>query len=549
MHNGPNGSVLLRHTTEALPTHLIVVNLDPRLHDAIEEMAAFLPAFGVTILHVHDGEDATVRISEINEAQMIRMMPDLSSIDLGDPYPWARATYRFHRPALTHALRTAFKSWADDRKQDRTVLLFAGAPRTPVEAALLGELPLDAQALFYRRCGALPLVLRFLIAPRRPPELEADLPLAHLLADLEQTYFTLPDYPEPFEPHADIDRPSASPFDTTVWIDGEDGTELVHLLRALLKMHGEENERLSANFPAERAAGRATKASPLDEALAADAHIRSIDWLAFCAPHFAPRLWSSGVPALAAVLDMDHEPRRKRDPYATIGRYERERNWDANLLVQTYLSQLDHPRPAYEDLMRSDFPYRLTDEDRPSKLEMARHLSDLGEFERAAAIGEELLEDDPHHRLLNRMLGADLYISGHRERGSEVLRHCIALTEIDPTLAEAERADEIATLYHLMRDEVAAISGYERALEADPLNSHAYEGLILIHRARGETGLADHWLQVAQRRELDLPLVTGDDRIEGSFEDEPTTEAKARGTGELAKSRERRSKWWNFLKR
>ena len=74
-------------------------------------------------------------------------MPDLSSIDLGDPYPWARATYRFHRPALTHALRTAFKSWADDRKQDRTVLLFAGAPRTPVEAALLGELPTGAVAV------------------------------------------------------------------------------------------------------------------------------------------------------------------------------------------------------------------------------------------------------------------------------------------------------------------------------------------------------------------------------------------------------------------
>lgn len=548
MHNGPNGSVLLRHTSEALPTHLIVVNLDPRLHDAIEEMAAFLPAFGVTILHVHDGEDATVRITEINEAQMIRMMPDLSSIDLGDPYPWARATYRFHRPALMHALRTAFKSWADDRKQDRTVILFAGAPRTPVEAALLGELPLDAQALFYRRCGALPLVLRFLVAPRRPPELETDLPLAHLLADLEQTYFTLPDYPEPFEHHADIERPSASPFDTTVWVDGEDGTEFVHLLRALLRLHGEENGRLSSNFPEGRTVGRTAVASPLDATLSADAHIRSIDWLALCAPHFAPRLWTAGVPALAAVLDMEHEQRRKRDPYATIGRYERERNWDANLLVQAYLSQLDHPGPPCEDLMRSDFPFRLTDEDRPSKLEMARHLSDLGEFERAAAIGEELLEDDPHHRLLNRMLGADLYIAGHRERGSEILRHCIALTEIDPSLEEAERADEIATLYHLMRDEVAAISGYERAIEADPRNAHAYEGLILIHRGRGETGLADHWLQVAQRRELDLPLVADEDRLEEAFEAESSSPESA-SPGDDAKTRERRSRWWNFLKR
>ena len=388
-----------------------------------------------------------------------------------------------------------------------------------------------------------------MIAPRRPPELETDLPLAHLLADLEQTYFTLPDYPEPFEDHSDIERPSASPFDTTVWIDGEDGTELVHLMRSLLRLHGDENGRLAGNFPAERAAGRSTAASPLDESLSMDGQIRSIDWLALCAPHFAPRLWTSGVPALAAVLDMDHEPRRKRDPYATIGRYERERNWDANLLVQTYLSQLDHPRPACEDLTKSDFPYRLTDEDRPSKLAMARHLSDLGEFERAAAIGEELLEDDPHHRLLNRMLGADLYIAGHRERGSEILRHCIALTEIDPSLGEAERADEIATLYHLMRDEVSAISGYERAIEADPLNAHAYEGLILIHRGRGEAGLADHWLQVAQRRELELPLVTGEDRIEEAFEPEAASAAKKAGTGELAKSRDRRSKWWSFLKR
>ncbi|MCC6744694.1 MAG: tetratricopeptide repeat protein [Acidobacteria bacterium] len=549
MQNGPNGSVLLRHTSEALPTHLIVVNLDSRLHDAIEEMAAFLPAFGVTILHAHEGENASVRIAEINEAQMIRMMPELTSIDLSDPYPWARATYRLHRPALMHALRTAFKSWADDRQQDRSVLLFVGAPRTPVEAALLGELPLDAQALFYRRCGALPLVLRFLVAPRRPPELETDLPLAHVLSDLEQTYFSLPDYPEPFEQHADVDRPSSSPFDTTVWIDGEDGTEVVHLLRALLRLHGEENGRLSGNFPAGRSVGRTVSATPIDEALASDAQIRSIDWLALCAPQFTPRLWTAGVPALAAVLDMDHEPRRKRDAYATIGRYERERNWDANLLVQAYLSQLDHPGPPCEDLMRSDFPYRLTDEDRPSKLEMARYLSDLGEFERAARIGEELLEDDPHHRLLNRMLGADLYIAGHRDRGGEILRHCIALTEIDPTLGEAERADEIATLFHLLRDETAAISGYERAIEADPLNAHAYEGLILIHRGRGETGLADHWLQAAQRRDLDLPLVTGEDRLEEAFEPAASSDQAAAAPADDAKTRERRSRWWNFLKR
>lgn len=549
MHNGSHGSVLLRHTPDALPTHLVVVNLDVRLHDAIEEMAAFLPAFGVTILHVHDGEDATVRMTEINEAQMIRMMPDLSSIDLGDPYPWARATYRFHRPALLHAFRSAFKSWADERKQDRTVVLFAGAPRTPLEAALLGELPLDTEALFFRRTGALPLVLRFVVAPRRPPEVEADLPLAHLLADLEQTYFSLPDYPRPNEDHGDLGRPCASPFDTTVWVDGADGTELVHLLRALLRLHGEENGRLIDHLPAQREAGRTAEAAPLEEALAADAERRSIDWLALCAPHFAPRLWTAGLPALAAVLDMDHEPRRKRDPFATIGRYERERNWDANLLVQTYLSQLDHPRPACEDLLRSDFPYRLTDEDRPSKLEMARHLSDLGEFERAAAIGAELLEDDPHHRLLNRMLGADLYIAGQRERGSEILRHCIALTEIDPTLEEAERADEIATLYHLMRDEVAAISGYERAIEADPLNAHAYEGLIMLHRGRGESSLAEHWLLSAQRRDLELPLVTGEDSLDAGLEPEAAAGAADAPGAEDTKTRERRSRWWNFLRK
>src|SRR3954470_16233130 len=98
MHNGIDGAILLQHTSLSLPTHLIVVNLDARLHDPLEEMAAFLPSFGVTLLHFHGGDDATVRMAEINEAQVLRMLPALASFDLDDPYPWARAAYRFYRP-------------------------------------------------------------------------------------------------------------------------------------------------------------------------------------------------------------------------------------------------------------------------------------------------------------------------------------------------------------------------------------------------------------------------------------------------------------------
>jgi tetratricopeptide (TPR) repeat protein len=546
MHNGTDGAVLLQHTSLFLPTHLIVVNLDARLHHPIEEMAAFLPSFGVSLVHVHEGEEATVPIAEINEAQMIRMLPDLASFDLEDPYPWAAASYRFHRPAILHALRTAIKSWFDATHHDRTVILFVGSPRTPVGAALLGQLPLDAEALFFRRAGALPLVVRFLVAPRRPYERDTDLPVAHLLADLEQTYFALPDFPRPFESHSNLDMPSGSPFDTTVWVDGEDGAETIHFLRHVLRLHGDENARFADNAAPRRKGGEKPKLTPLYEALRVEGENRSLDWLSLCAAPHAPRLWTHGLPALAAVLDMEHDERRRRDPLASIGRYERETGWDGNLLVQTYLSQIDHPRPIYEDLTKSDFPYRLTDEDRPSKLEMARYLSDLGEFERAAEVAADLLADDPHHRLLNRMLGADLYVAGHRERGREILRHCISLTEIDPTLDEAERADEIATLYHLLSDYDAAISGYERAIDADPLNAHAYEGLVLIHRGRGENALADHWLQAARRRDLELRLATDEDRLEQAF-DEPRPEAAA--AGDDARSRERRSRWWKFLKR
>jgi tetratricopeptide (TPR) repeat protein len=536
---------LLRHASLFVPTHLVVVNLDARLQDPLEEMAAFLPSFGVTLLHAHEGEGATVRIEEINEAQMIRMLPDLASFDLDDAYPWARATYRYHRPELLHALRMAFKAWADEQRQERTVLVFVGTPRTPVEAALLGELPLDAEALFFRRTGTLPLVLRFVAAPRRPFADEHDLPLAHLLADLEQTYFELPDFPLPFEKHPDLDKPSASPYDTTVWVDAEDASEVVHFLRAVLKMHGKENARLAANVPADK---RDENPTPLAAALQLEAERRSLDWLSLCAAHHVPRLWTHGIPALGAVLDMEHEKRRRQDPFASVARYERETNWDSNLVVQTYLSQIEDPRPIHEDLARSDFPYRLTDEDRGSKLEMARYLSDLGEFERAAAIASDLLDDDPHHRLLNRMLGTDLWVAGYRERGREVLRHCIALTEIDPSLGEAERADEIATLYHLMNDYDAAVSGYERALDADPQNAHAYEGLILIHRGRGEAALADHWLAAARRRDLDLPLVTGEDRLEEAFETERPADFAA-DEPDAERARERRSRWWSFLKR
>ena len=527
-----DSSVLLRNTLSLLPTHLVVVNLDERLHDPIEEMAAFLPSLGVSILHVHEGSHATVPVEPLNEAQVIRLLPEVAVPDLEDQTAWAVASYRLHRPAVLQAIRAALKAWADERKQERTVFLFAGAPRTPVEAAFLAELPLDAASLFFRRTGALPLTLRFMIAPRRPYEGEADMGVAYVLAALEQTYFALPE----ISGESDATATAASPYDTTVWVDGDEGTEVVHFLRDVVRLHGEENARLGANAPP-AGDGAIPVPSALDLAMRAEAEHRALDWLALCAVQHAPRLWTHGLPALGAAIDMAHERRRAKEPLVTIGRYERERDWNGNLVVQTYLSQIDHE--PHRDLATGDFPYRVTDEDRASKLETSRRLSDQGHFARAAGLAAELLEDDPHHRLLNRMLGTDLYVAGDRQRAGEVLRRCIALTEIDPALEEAQRAAEIATLHHLLSDYDAAISGYERAIAADPLNAHAYEGLVLIHRGRGEEALADHWLQAARRRELSLPIVTGEEneRIEETHETAVPEREKAT-----------RSRWWRFLR-
>lgn len=539
-------AVLLTHAPSFLPTHIIVVNFDARLQDAIDEMAVFLPNLGVTILHVHRDEGASVRLTELNEAQMIRMLPDLASFDLDDPFPWADATYRYYRPSILQAIRQATKSWSDEFAQDRTVMLFIGAPRTPLEAVLLGELPLDVEAFFFRRTSALPLVLRFLIAQRKPFATEEDLSLARVFADLEQSYFALPDFPTPFETEGWMGTPSGNLFDTTVWIDGEEGGEIVHFLRAVLRLHGHENEKLARNRPPQKSSERAEPTS-LDAALRLDAEQRLVDWLSMCASQFVPRLWTHGLPALGAALDMEHDKRREKDPFASIGKYERELSWDSNLLVQTYLSQLDHPRQAHDDLTQADFPYRITEDDSASKLEMAKYLADLGEFARSASLAEELLEDDPNHRILTRMLGTNLYVAGQRERGGQALQRCIHLTELDPLLSEAERADEIATLYHLMQDYKAAISGYERAIEADPLNSHAYQGLVLIHRGLGESALADYWLEAARRRDLALPLVTGEDHLEQAFEEERPMDFAA--SDDTERARERRSRWWSFLRR
>lgn len=550
MHHGTDASVLLRRASAFPPTHLVIVNLDETLHDAIDEMAAFQPSLGVTILHVYRGEHAEVPVGEVNEAQLVRMLPDLASFELEDPYVWATAAYRYYRPNVMQALRAAFKEWSDERQSDRTVVLFVGTPRGPLDAVLLGELPLDAAALFYRRGGALPLALRLFVAPRRTFEGSHDLPLAHLVADLEQTYFGLPAYPLQFEPYPSLDMPCASPFDTTVWI--EQASEVVPFLRDVLRLHGEENARLTAAYRAEN--GALDVIPSLEATMLADAEHRRLDWLALCSPMHAPRLWTAGLPALMAVLDMGHEKRRARDPLASIGRYTREADWGGNLLAQSYVGQIDFPRVPQEDLARADFPYRITEDDRASRLEMARHLSEAGEYERAAQIAEELLEEEPDHRLLNRLLGTDLYVSGNHARGRAILRRCIALTETDPMLDEAQRADEIATLHHLMRDFDAAISGYERAVEANPENVHAYQGLVLIHRARGEDSLADYWREAAERRGLALPLVAEGSAIEEVLDGPAPEEVSAAAVvGAVPgpadeKARERRSKWWSFFK-
>jgi hypothetical protein len=541
MYNSSDGAVLLQQSASTPPTHLVVVNFDENLRDRLDQMAAFLPAVGVTILHVSGSDAATVRLGEINEAQLVRMLPDLASFDLDDPYTWAAGIYRYHRAAMLHALRRAVQDWSEKTHNERTCMLFVGAPRTPLDAVLLGEFPLDAQAFFQRRSGALPLVLRFLVAPRRPFATEDDLPLARLLASLEQIYFDLPSYPPPHEPQGDSETAHAGPFDTTVWVDGEDGGELIPFLRDLLRLHGDEN----ASLAGAAAPGGAGIVPTLEAAMRADADRRLVDWLALCAPHLTPRLWTNGLPALMAVLDMRHDKRRARDPFANIGRYEREADWASNLVVQTYLSQLEALRAPQEDLPQSDFPYRITEDDRASKLEMARRLSDLGEFERAAVLAEDLLEDEPNHRVLNRMLGTDLFVAGHRERARAVLRRCIELTEIDPRLDEARRADEIATLHHLLSEYDAAISSYERAIEADPTNVHAYQGLVFIHRTRGEESLADFWISAARRRGLSLPLVETDDRIEEEF---AGLQPPADAADDPSSQHERRSRWWSFLR-
>ena len=550
MPNGNERAALLLHPSLCLPTHLVVVNLDARLHDPLEETAAFFPSFGVSLLHFHDGPSATVPVESINEAQLLRMLPDLASFDPDDPSPWARATYRYHRPSILHAIRSACKAWTDETRQERTVFVFIGAPRSHVEAALLGELPLDTEALFFRRTGLLPLVLRLLVAPREPRGDENDAPVAQALADLEQAYFELPDFPRPFRRRDFIGSASASAFDTTVWIDENEVGDVIPSLRRVLRLQSEENARYADNRPPSKRSENAL--ATFEEALAVDGAERSIDWLSLCVEHHAPRLWMDGLTALAALLDLERFPRRSEPPLARLQSLHRESNWEANAPAQAYLRLVERPRAYHDDLTRSDFPYRVTDEDRPSKLELAHHLADLGEFERAAEISSELLAEDPHHRLLNRMLGTDLYVSGHRERGREILTHCITLTELDPTLAEAERADEIATLHHLLSDFDAAISGYERAIDADPLNAHAYQGLVLVLRSRGEDALADHWLQAARRRDLDLPLLTDaddahlDDAFAPQAEAVPAGRSDSRDTGRL---RERRSRWWRFLRR
>jgi len=544
MHNRSDRSVLVRHSSPALPTHLVVVNLDARLQHPLETMAAFLPHVGVTLFHVHREEDATVRIDDINEAQMLRMLPDLASFELEDPSPWARAAYRYVRPAILHALRLAFKGWSDDAHQERTVLVFVGAPRTPLEAALLGELPLDVEAMFLRRTGMLPLVLRLLVAPQRPSGVEADVAVARVLSDLEQTYFALPDTPAAFEANAWHDTPTSSAFDTTVWIDADDGTDtVVPFLRTILRLHGDENAR----FAHERPSPKRDSAPSFDEAAQAASEARSIDWLSLCDAEHAPRLWLDGLGVLTALLDFDAVPDRRTSPLADIRRRERETNWRDVPAAAAFLSLVERPLAPHDDLLRSDFPYRITDEDRPSKLELARHLSDLGAFERAAEVSSELLVDEPGHRLLHRMLGANLYVAGQRERGGEILRNCIAMTEVDASLGEAERADEIATLHHLMGDYDAAISGYERAIEAEPLNAHAYQGLVLILRARGDGALADHWLQSARRRDLELPLLAEAERLDEPFA--VPVEAMPAERGTTGQLRERRSRWWSFLRR
>jgi len=539
MHNGSDGAVLLRQSASLPPTHLVVVNFDDRLRDRIDQMAAFLPAVGVTILHMFESDGASIQLTEINEAQLVRMLPDLASFDLDDPYVWAVGVYRYHRPAMLHALRRAMQEWSEQAHNERTCLLFVGAARTPVDAVLLGEFPLDAQALFHRRVGALPLALRFLIAPRRAFASNEDVPLAHLLATLEQTYFELPTLPIDEESYGDYDRARSSPFDMTVWVDGDDGAEAIHFLRDLLRLHGEENATLAEAL---QPTGVGIVPS-LEAALRADGERRALDWLALCATDFVPRLWTHGLPTLMSVLDVRHNKRRAREPFANVENFTREASWTSNLLVQTYASQFDEANEPQSDLTRADFPYRITEDDRASKLEMARHLSDLAQFDRAAVLAEDLLEDEPNHRVLNRMLGTDLFVAGHRDRARSVLRRCIELTEIDPDLGEAVRASEVATLHHLLREYDAAISGYERALEADPGNVHAYQGLVFIHRTRGEESLADYWIAAARRRGLGLPLVEVDERIEEEFDTLPPTSVI-----EPEERAERRSRWWRFLK-
>src|ERR1051325_7224834 len=101
-------------------------------------MAAFLPAIGVSIVHVSGNETATVRVGEITEAQLVRMLADIASFDLEDPHVWATAIYRSHRPAMIHALRRVIQGWSETQQNERTCLVFVGSVNAPITATMLG---------------------------------------------------------------------------------------------------------------------------------------------------------------------------------------------------------------------------------------------------------------------------------------------------------------------------------------------------------------------------------------------------------------------------
>ncbi|MFC2173498.1 tetratricopeptide repeat protein [Acidobacteriota bacterium] len=434
MPNGELSSVIFQTAPMFARTHLVLVNLSPSLEPVFQKIAK----------------------NRSGEITCITCGTDPVLSEPPDDLLSAKEVYMVSRAGYLRPFFASLLDWERRNGHLRTVIVVCSEPSSALEAVLTAELPIDLCHLFLRYRELFPTVVRIISDPAVAGGTRASLEMA--LSVIRQYYFN-PATETPSWYHSNA-------FDTTVFRPGEGRFHLEWFLKKLISLQKKESAVLGPKKSVEHQG-----VVVMEELIKKERSVRRLDWLGVGHYPFFPRVWTEGARPLAEFLDFRKDPESEDDPWAKYKKRKRETSWDASETLGK--AGITLKTAGGYDLVKDDYPYRITFQDPGSLLLACMSLARAGLYPQAIS-GFALIDPEalPDRILFEKWLGLSLVGIG---RTHEAFGH---LEKARSLVLEASRQEDFlpgplfqeAAHFSIVMGDLNGSDKYsKRALDHNPL--------------------------------------------------------------------------------